>query len=101
MSGRSSWAPVKAARPVTVERAEAYERAGRGVELGRQLFDLRERRGMSQRDLGRLAGVRPSVIDAIEVGSIEGHLDEVDRLCDALGISMELRLVMTPAAAAT
>ena len=97
MAERATWASMKGARPDSPERRQAYEQAGRGIEIGRQLFELRQQRGMSQRQLGKLSGVRPGAIDAIEVGSIEGRLDEVERLCIALGASGELRGVATAA----
>ncbi len=47
---------------------------------------LRAERGLSQRQLAVLAGVRPDTISALERGASEGiRFDTLARLCDALG----------------
>ena len=47
---------------------------------------LRAERGLSQRQLAELAGVRPDTVSALERGASEGiRFDTLARLCDALG----------------
>lgn len=54
--------------------------------LARNLRRLREERGLSIDDLGRVTGVAAKRLAAIEAVSAQAHLDEVSLLAVALGV---------------
>lgn len=55
----------------------------------RQLKTWRERRGLSQADLGRLAGYSDAFISMLERGKKCGSLDALERLANALHVSTD------------
>lgn len=81
-------------RPMTPEPAvtAAAIRADRGVEAFTEMLRAaRERRGLTQRDLGRLAGVPQSHISKIESGAVDLRLSSLL----ALAAVLDLELVLT------
>ena len=80
--------------PMTPEPAitAAAIRADRGVEAFTEMLRAaRERRGLTQRELGRLAGVPQSHISKIESGAVDLRLSSLL----ALAAVLELDLVLT------
>jgi ribosome-binding protein aMBF1 (putative translation factor) len=68
------------------------ERANAAVD--RQIFDLREKAGLSQRELARLVGTAASVICRLEDADYEGHsLAMLRRIAAALHKRVEIRFV--------
>ena len=55
----------------------------------RQLKLWRERRGLSQADLGRLAGCSDAFISMLERGKKSGSLDTLERLASILNVSTD------------
>lgn len=55
------------------------------AEIGRQLAELRTKRGLSTRQLAELCGVNYANICKIERGSYNVSVDILGRVCDALG----------------
>lgn len=70
-----------------------------------RLKAARERRGLSQTDLAKLTGLQPSAVSHFETGNRAPSFDNLKRLADALGVSIDYLLgrsaspdVATPAA---
>ncbi|NMP23794.1 helix-turn-helix domain-containing protein [Sulfobacillus harzensis] len=61
----------------------------------RQLKAWRERRGLSQADLGRLAGYSDAFISMLERGKKYGSLDTLERLATALNVNTDQLLADT------
>jgi transcriptional regulator with XRE-family HTH domain len=57
--------------------------------IGPRIVDLRNRLGMTQRALARRAGLRPARLSKIERSLKQPRLDELDRLAQILGVSLE------------
>lgn len=60
-------------------------------EIGRRIAALRQKRGLSLRDLAELTGLDHSNIGKIENGRYNVGIDILGRICDALGCRIELR----------
>lgn len=63
------------------------------LEPAYQVVRLRIRRGLTQGQLARLAGVRKSVIARLENGDIRVTLPKLRRIVEALGARLEVRVV--------
>ncbi len=62
-------------------------------EIARQVYDARERAGLSQKELAIRVGTTQSVISRIEDADYRGHsLNMLKRIADALGRRLELNL---------
>jgi DNA-binding XRE family transcriptional regulator len=73
-------------------RMVEHERAN--MEIARQICDLRERAGLSQRALAKLVGTTASVICRLENADYEGHsLAMLNRIAAALNRRVEIRFV--------
>jgi transcriptional regulator with XRE-family HTH domain len=59
------------------------------VDAARILNMARRRAGLSQRDLGRIAGIPQSSISRIERGQISPTVDTLERLIRACGMELE------------
>lgn len=70
----------------------SMDRTKHRVEIGRQLAELRKRRGLSTRQLAELCGVNYSNIGKIERGAYNVSIDILGKVCDALGA----KLVIVP-----
>jgi transcriptional regulator with XRE-family HTH domain len=57
--------------------------------LRRSLLELRIRKGWSQGDLGREAGVRADTVSSIERGRHDPRPSTLRKLADALGVEVE------------
>ncbi|HEX3530068.1 MAG TPA: helix-turn-helix transcriptional regulator [Thermoanaerobaculia bacterium] len=57
--------------------------------IGPRIVDLRNRLGLTQRALARRAGLRPARLSKIERALKQPRLDELDRLAQVLGVSLE------------
>jgi DNA-binding XRE family transcriptional regulator len=69
-----------------------YEALGQEFALIRQLIDLRLKRGLSQRELARRAGMQQPTIARLESGQT-ASLKTLRRLADALGADVKVSLV--------
>jgi transcriptional regulator with XRE-family HTH domain len=72
------------------EFAAHLEQARAGVLLAVAVVQLRERRGMSQRDLARETGIKQPQIARLEKGDQMPTLDTLWRLLNVLGARVEL-----------
>ena len=60
-----------------------------GEHLGLRFRALRERYGMSQRDVGRASSISPTTVGSLEAGEL-GHLAVLERVGQALGAGLTL-----------
>lgn len=67
-------------------RTPAAERGALRRVFGARLRELRQRRGLTQRDLGKLARMHPAYVGGLERGERNVTLDVLERLAEALGI---------------
>ena len=88
---------MKQLRQYVRERSErdpefaAHLRQARAeVQLAVAIAQLRERRGMSQRDLARMTGIKQPQIARLEKGEQLPTLDTLGRLLSALGGRFEM-----------
>ena len=77
------------------ERAE-IERLKREIEFGSDLYAAREAAGLTRRQLAGRVGVKPSLIEDVELADYEDYegdaLDLLRRIAAALGRTIEVRL---------
>jgi transcriptional regulator with XRE-family HTH domain len=75
--------------------AERFERAGEAWDVALQIAALREKAGLSQKDLARKLHTSPQQISRLESASYEGHsLSMLRRVARAL--SAKVRVVFEP-----
>jgi transcriptional regulator with XRE-family HTH domain len=76
------------------ERLAALEQERANTETARQIFILRQKAGLSQRQLARLVGTTASVICRLEDADYDGHsLAMLRRIAAALNRRVEIRFV--------
>jgi transcriptional regulator with XRE-family HTH domain len=90
---RQAWDEVKAARPDSPARHRGYERAGRAIRLAVEVRELREKRGLSQRELAERLGTTQSAVARLEAGNVSPSLPTLDKLADALGVELVVGFV--------
>lgn len=79
------------------EKLLLLEEERAGAAIARQIHALREKAGLSQRDLARLVGTTASVICRLEDADYEGHsLAMLRRIAAALDRRVEIRFVSVP-----
>src|SRR5437764_9885308 len=73
--------------------AERFERAGEAWDVALQLTALREKAGLSQKDLARKLQTSQQNISRLESPSYEGHsLSMLRRVAEALGATVHVTL---------
>ncbi|MEW6155185.1 MAG: helix-turn-helix transcriptional regulator [Actinomycetota bacterium] len=92
MSGHQSWQAIKAARLQSPEARAAYDQAGREIELGRRVRQLREAADITQAELAARVGTSQSAIARLEAGGGSPKLDTLDRVAHALGVELVVEL---------
>ena len=76
------------------ERLVALEEARANDSVARKIVALREKNGLSQRQLAKLIGTTASVICRLENADYEGHsLAMLNRIAAALNQRVEIRFV--------
>jgi DNA-binding XRE family transcriptional regulator len=76
------------------ERAAQFEEELANAEVARKIYDLRNKAGLTQKELARLVGTTASVISRIEDADYEGHsLAMLRRVAAALNKRVEIRFV--------
>jgi transcriptional regulator with XRE-family HTH domain len=72
----------------------ALEEARANDEVARQIYDLRTKAGLTQRQLAKLVGTTASVICLLEDAEYQGHsLSMLRRIATALHRRVEIRFV--------
>jgi len=76
------------------ERVVQLEEARAEDQLARQIFELREKAGLTQERLAKLVGTTASVISRLEDSAYEGHsLTMLKRIAAAVNKRVEIRFV--------
>ena len=74
--------------------AEEFERAGRAWDIAFQIYDLRQKAKLTQKQLAELVGTRQSNIARIESADYTGYtLKTLEKVTRALRAKMEIRIV--------
>ncbi len=94
MNERSDWAELRDRRMAEPGVVESYVATKLAYELGRSVRELRERRGWSQSQLARAAGMTQSAVARFEAGGTVPTLPVLDRLARAL--DADLTVTVTP-----
>jgi len=68
-----------------------YERARLAYELGRQVRELREAHGLSQRQLAERMHTTQSVIARLEAGGSKPSISTLERVAAALETKVDIR----------
>ena len=90
---RKSWDEVKRERADSPARRRGYERAGRTIRLAMEIHQLREKRGLSQRELAERLGTTQSAVARLEAGNVSPSLPTLDRVAEALGVELVVGFV--------
>jgi DNA-binding XRE family transcriptional regulator len=93
MTKRTSWDDIKASRADTPARQRGYEKAGRAIRIASEIRALREKKGLSQRQLAELVGTTQSAIARLEAGNVSPSLPTLDKIAAALGAEVSLTIV--------
>jgi ribosome-binding protein aMBF1 (putative translation factor) len=79
------------------EKLVLLEEERANAAIARQIYVLREKAGLSQRELARLVGTTASVICRLEDADYEGHsLAMLRRIAGALDKRVEIRFISIP-----
>lgn len=90
---RKTWDEVKSERADSPARRRGYERAGRTIRLAMEIHELREKRGLSQRELAELLGTTQSAVARLEAGNVSPSLPTLDKIAEALGVELVVSFV--------
>jgi transcriptional regulator with XRE-family HTH domain len=90
---RKTWDEVKRERADSPARRRGYERAGRTIRLAMEIHELREKRGLSQRELAERLGTTQSAVARLEAGNVSPTLPTLDKVAEALGVELVVSFV--------
>lgn len=90
---RKAWDEVKGERADSPARRRGYERAGRTIRLAMEIHGLREKRGLSQRELAERLGTTQSAVARLEAGNVSPSLPTLDKVAEALGVELVVSFV--------
>ena len=90
---RKTWDEVKRERVGSPARRRGYERAGRTIRLAMEIDELREKRGLSQRELAERLGTTQSAVARLEAGNVSPILPTLDKVAEALGVELVVSFV--------
>ncbi|HVC76303.1 MAG TPA: helix-turn-helix transcriptional regulator [Candidatus Micrarchaeaceae archaeon] len=91
MSKRKTWGELRRRRLEEPAARVGYQQAQLAYELGRQVRELREANGLSQRELAERMHTTQSVIARLEAGGSKPSLSTLERVAMALGTSVDIR----------
>lgn len=91
MSKRKTWGELRQRRLEKPAARAGYQHAQLAYELGRQVRELREARGISQRELAERMHTTQSVIARLEGGGSKPSILTLERVAKALGTSVDIR----------
>jgi len=89
---RTSWTELRERDMTSPTFRNAYEKAGRAIELGETVRRLREARGWSQAELAERMGARQPLIARLELGGVEPTIATLERVSAALGAELVIDL---------
>jgi ribosome-binding protein aMBF1 (putative translation factor) len=92
MSDRTQWEDLRERRMAEPGALEAYAAVKLAFELGAAVRELRERRGWSQSELARAAGMTQSAVARFEAGGTVPTLPVLERLANALDADLAVRI---------
>jgi len=93
MSGTpTTWSETRRRRLAKPAARAGYEKARLAYELGRQVRELREAQGVSQRELADRMGTTQSVIARLEGGGSKPSISTLERVAVALEASLQVSL---------
>ena len=76
------------------ERLASLEEERANLDIACKIYDLRDKAGLTQKELAKLVGTTPSVISRLEDADYEGHsLSMLRRIAAALDRRVEIRFV--------
>lgn len=79
---------------MTADERRRYEHrkaeVGRAVRVGLEVKARREAAGLSQRQLAEIVGIRQPNIARLEAGDVLPTLGTLDRIANALGLTLEV-----------
>jgi ribosome-binding protein aMBF1 (putative translation factor) len=91
VSSRKNWSDQRRKRLEKPVARAGYEKARLAYELGRQVRELRESHGLSQRQLAERMHTTQSVIARLEAGGSKPSMSTLERVAKALGASVDIR----------
>lgn len=91
MSKRKTWGELRRRRLETPVARAGYQKAQLAYELGRQVREMREAHGLSQRQLAERMRTTQSVIARLEAGGSKPSMSTLERVAEALGSSLDIR----------
>jgi ribosome-binding protein aMBF1 (putative translation factor) len=92
MSGHKTWRELRTERERSPEYRAAYDRARQAYEIGKKVRELREARGLSQKELAQRMGTTQSVIARLELGGAEPRFETLERVARALDSDLVIEL---------
>lgn len=73
---------------------EEFEKAGRAWDIAFQIYDLRKKSGLTQKQLARLVGTKQSNIARIESADYTGYtFKTLEKVTKALKARLEIRII--------
>lgn len=90
---RKTWEEIKTERTDAPARRRGYEHAGRSIRLAMEIHGLREKRGLSQRELAERLGTTQSAVARLEAGNVSPTLPTLDKVAEALGVELVVSFV--------
>ena len=86
-----SWREIRAEFLADPQVQQAYSDLEPRFTVVRQLIEMREKHGWSQRDLAERAGMKQPQLARLETGQVEPRLDTLQRLAKAMGSRLTIR----------
>lgn len=91
MSKRKTWGDLRRRRLEKPAARAGYQHAQLAYELGRQVRELREAHGLSQRELAERMHTTQSVIARLEAGGSKPSISTLERVAAALETAVDIR----------
>lgn len=91
-----TWREIRPGFLADPEVQQAYCDLEPRFAVVRQLIELREKRGWSQRDLAERAGMKQPQLARLETGQVEPKLDTLQRLAMAMDTRLTIRFEDDP-----
>jgi ribosome-binding protein aMBF1 (putative translation factor) len=78
----------------TDKQRAAYEKAYKDAEIASKIYELREKAGLTQKQLAELIGTKQPVISRLEEADYRGHsLEMLRRIAAALHCRLEVNII--------